>query len=145
MALVETSIMINKPAKDVFAHLTNIESMKNQYVEKIEIDGPLRLGVKYKTFTKAGGRTIETLQEVVAFEQDKMISTKTFAAPPASDVISTYILESAGGGTKLTLQTEAVLSPPGMPSMPGMEDMMRKQMIAGFDATLAAMKKAIEG
>ncbi|MBI2330714.1 MAG: SRPBCC domain-containing protein [Chloroflexi bacterium] len=119
--------------------------MKNEYVEKIEIDGPLRAGLKYKIHTKAGGRTIVTNQEVLAFEQDKMISTKTIAAPPASDVISTYILEESGGGTKLTLQTEAVLTPPGMPSMPGMEDMMRNQMIAGFNATLAQMKKAIEG
>lgn len=145
MALVETSIQINKPPKAVFAHVTNIEAMKNEYVEKIEIDGPLRAGLKYKIHTKAGGRTIVTQHEVVAFEQDKMISTKTFAAPPASDMISTYIVEASGGGTKLTLQTEAVLTPPGMPSMPGMEDMMRKQMIAGFDATLAQMKKAIEG
>jgi len=145
MALVETSIQINKPAKAVFAHITNIEGMKNEYVEKIEIDGPLRAGLKYQIHTKAGGRVIVTTQEVVAFEQDKMISTKTIAAPPASDMISTYILEDAGGGTKLTLQTEAMLTVPGMPSMPGMEDMMRNQMIAGFNATLAAMKKAIEG
>lgn len=145
MALVETSIQINKSAKDVFAHLTNIEGMKNEYVEKIVIDGPLRAGLKYQIHTKAGGRVIVTNQEVLAFEQDKMISTKTIAAPPASDLISTYILEESGGSTKLTLQTEAVLTPPGMPSMPGMEDMMRNQMIAGFNATLASMKKAIEG
>lgn len=145
MALVETSIQINKSAKAVFAYLTNIEAMKNEYVEKIEIDGPLRAGLKYQIHTKAGGRTIVTNQEVLAFEQDKMISTKTIAAPPASDMVSTYILEESGGKTKLTLQTEAVLTPPGMPSMPGMEDMMRNQMIAGFNATLEKMKKAIEG
>jgi hypothetical protein len=39
---------------------------------------------------------------------------------------------------------DAVLTPPGMPTMPGMEDMMKKQMITGFEATLATMKKAIE-
>jgi hypothetical protein len=60
-------------------------------------------------------------------------------------VVSTNILEAESGGTKLTLQTEAVLMPAGMPSMPGMEDMMRKQMSSGFDATLAQVKKAIEG
>lgn len=32
-----------------------------------------------------------------------------------------------------------------MPSIPGMKDMMKKQMIAGYDATLAAMKKKLEG
>jgi hypothetical protein len=60
-------------------------------------------------------------------------------------VTNTYILEKEGDGTKLIMQMDAVLTPPGMPNMPGMEDMMKKQMMAGFEATLATMKKAIEG
>ena len=68
-----------------------------------------------------------------------------FAKPPASDVVSTYILEAAGSGTKITLQTEANLMPAGMPSVPGMEDMMKKQMMTSYESTLAALKKAIEG
>ena len=145
MALIETSIKINKPASVIFAHLNNIEGMKNEYVEKIEIDGPIRLGLRYKIFTKAGGRLIETVNEVVGFEQDKLVSTKTFAAPPASDMVSTYILEEEGGGTKVIFQTEAMLTVPGMPSMPGMEDMMKKQMITTYEASLAALKKKLEG
>lgn len=69
---------------------------------------------------------------------------KTFASPPASDVANTYILEDDDGETKLIMQIDDVLTPAGMPKMPGMEDMMKKQMLAGFDATLAAMKKLIE-
>ena len=65
-------------------------------------------------------------------------------APPASDVTNTYILDKDGDGTKLTLQMDAVLTPPGMPNMPGMEDMMKKQMVAGLETTLQAMKKLIE-
>ncbi|HNA87723.1 MAG TPA: SRPBCC family protein [Anaerolineales bacterium] len=145
MALIETSITINKPASVIFAHLTNLDNIKNDYVEKIEIDYPIRLGLKYKIFTKAGGRIIETLNEVVGFEQDKLVSTKTFAAPPASDLVNTYILEESGGATKVIFQTEALLTVPGMPSMPGMEDMMKKQMIATYNATLAALKKTLEG
>jgi hypothetical protein len=60
-------------------------------------------------------------------------------------VVSTYILEAAGSGTKVTMQTEAALMPAGMPSMPGMEDMMKKQMITGYETALASLKKAIEG
>jgi hypothetical protein len=90
------------------------------------------------------GRKNETLNEVVSFEANKKFGVKTFAPPPASDVTNTYLLEKDGSGTKLTLQMDAVLTPPGMPSMPGMEDMMKKQMMAGFEATLATLKKAIE-
>jgi hypothetical protein len=91
------------------------------------------------------GHVIETLNEVVSFEPNKKFGVKTFAAPPASDVTNTYILEKDGEGTKLTMQMDAVLTPSGMPNMPGMEDMMKKQMMAGFEATMNTLKKAIEG
>ena len=86
-----------------------------------------------------------TDNEVIAFEPNKKLGVKTFAAPPASDVTNTYLLEEEGGGTKLTLQMDAVLTPAGMPNLPGMEDMMKKQMITGLAATLNTMKKLIEG
>jgi hypothetical protein len=91
------------------------------------------------------GHVNETTNEVVALEPNKKFGVKTFAAPPASDVTNTYILEPDGTGTKLIMQMDAVLVPPGMPSMPGMEDMMKKQMMAGFESTMATLKKAIEG
>ena len=143
MTTIEVSTTINKPAEKIFAHLTNPDNMKSQYVISVEFDGPLKVGTKCKM--KIKGVVNEILSEVVAFEKNKVYGTKTFAAPPASDVTSTYILEAAGSGTKVTLRTEAVLMPPGMPSVPGMEDMMKKQMITGYETTLAALKKAIEG
>ncbi len=80
-----------------------------------------------------------------AFEKNKLISTKTYGTPPAPDLVNTSILEADGSGTKLTGQMDAVLLPPGMPSMPGMEDMMKKQLITGIENTLASYKKALEG
>jgi hypothetical protein len=146
MSLIEVSTTINKPADVIFAHITNPENMKNQYVVSIEFDGPLKVGTKCKTTIKSTQGVVNVItSEVIAYEKNKVYGTKTFAAPPASDVISTYILEAAGSGTKVTMQTEATLMPAGMPSMPGMEDMMKKQMLAGYESTLAALKKAIEG
>ena len=147
MTIVETSIQVNKPVERVFEFLTNLDDMKkmSQYITGIEADGPLKLGSKYTIKTSSNGYNIETKNEVVAFEKNKIFGSKAFAAPPASDVISTYILEKDGAGTKLILQTDAVLVPAGMPSMPGMEDMMKTQMISGFNTMLASMKKAIEG
>ena len=146
MALIETSIYINASPEKVFAHITNFDVPMNEYVTKVETDGPLKLGTKITyTIKSALGAVNKSTSEVVGFEKNKLYSIKTFAPPPASDVVSTNILEPEGSGTKLTLQTEAMLMPPGMPSMPGMEDMMRTQMVAGFNTTLANMKKAIEG
>jgi len=147
MTTLETSVKISKPVAQVFEFLTNLENQKklSSYITGIQVSEPLKVGTKYKIQTTSMGRVIETLNEVVSFEPNKKFGVKTFASPPASDVTNTYILEEDGGGTKLIMQIDAVLTPAGMPKMPGMEDMMKKQMLAGFDATLVTMKKVIEG
>jgi carbon monoxide dehydrogenase subunit G len=147
MATLETSVKISKPVAQVFEFITNLENQKklSSYITGIQVSEPLKVGTKYKIQTTSMGHVNETLNEVVAFEPNKKFSVKTFAPPPASDLTNTYILEEDGGGTKLIMQIDAVLTPAGMPKMPGMEDMMKKQMLAGFDATLATMKKLIEG
>ena len=146
MATLETSVKISKPIAQVFEFITNLENQKklSSYITGIQISEPLKVGTRYKVQTTSMGHIVETLNEVVAFEPNKKFGVKTFASPPASDVTNTYVLEEDGGGTKLIMQMDAVLTPAGMPKMPGMEDMMKKQMMAGFDATLATMKKLIE-
>ena len=147
MATLETSVKIGKPVAQVFEFITNLENQKklSSYITGIQVSEPLKVGTKYKIQTTSMGNVIETLNEVVAFEPNKKFGVKTFAPPPASDVTNTYVLEEDGGGTKLIMQVDAVLTPAGMPKMPGMEDMMKKQMLAGFESTLATMKKVIEG
>jgi len=147
MTVLETSVKISKPTAQVFEFITNLENQKklSSYITGIQVSEPLKVGTRYKIQTTSMGHVNETLNEVVSFEPNKRFGVKTFAPPPASDVTNTYILEEDGGGTKLIMQMDAVLTPPGMPNMPGMEDMMKKQMMAGFEATLATMKKAIEG
>jgi uncharacterized membrane protein len=147
MTVLETSVKIGKPVAQVFEFITNLDNQKklSSYITGIEVSEPLKVGTRYKIQTTSMGHVNETLNEVVSFEPNKRFGVKTFAPPPASDVTNTYILEEDGGGTKLIMQMDAVLAPAGMPKIPGMEDMMKKQMMAGFEATLATMKKAIEG
>jgi carbon monoxide dehydrogenase subunit G len=147
MAVVETSIKINKPVEQVFAFITDLENQKklSTYITGIEVSEPLKVGTRYKIETTSMGFKNVITNEVISFEPNRKFGVKTFAAPPASDVTNTYLLEEEGGGTKLTLQMDAVLTPAGMPNVPGMEDVMKNQMKAGLDSTMAAMKKAIEG
>lgn len=147
MAVLETSVKVNKSVEQVWEFITNLENQKklSTYITGIEVSGPLQLGSKYKIETTSMGMKNVTTNEVVAFEPNSKFGVKTLAAPPASDVTNTYILEPDGGATKLTLQMDATLVPAGMPSMPGMEDMMKTQMKAGMDTMLATTKKAIEG
>jgi uncharacterized membrane protein len=147
MTIIESSIKINKPVEAVFKFITDLENMKKMsaYITGIEVDGPLKLGTKYKITTTSNGMSNTMTNEVIGFEKNKLLSTKTFAAPPASDAVNTTILEKDGSGTKMISQMDATLMPAGMPSMPGMEDMIKKQLITGIETTLASYKKAIEG
>jgi carbon monoxide dehydrogenase subunit G len=146
MAIFESSVQVNKPVEQVWAFLTNPENQRklSSYITGVEASGPLQLGATYKIETTSMGFKNVTTNEVISFEPSKRFGVKTLAAPPASDVTNTYILEPEGDGTRLTLQMDATLVPAGMPSMPGMEDMMKAQMKAGMDTTMATMKKAIE-
>lgn len=147
MAVIETSVKVGKPVEQVWAFLTNLDNQKklSTYITGIEVSEPLKVGTRYKIETTSMGMKNVTTNEVVAFEPNKKFGVKTLAAPPASDVTNTYVLEPDGDGTKLTLLMDATLVPAGMPSMPGMEDMMKTQMKTGLDTTMTAMKKAIEG
>lgn len=147
MAVLETSVKVNKSVEQVWAFITNLDNQKklSTYITGIEVSEPLKAGTKYKIETTSMGMKNITTNEVVSFEPNKKFGVKTLAAPPASDVTNTYLLEPDGDGTKLTLQMDATLVPAGMPSMPGMEDMMKNQMKAGLDTMMATTKKAIEG
>lgn len=147
MAVLESSVKVNKSVEQVWEFITNLENQKklSTFITGIEVSGPLQVGSKYKIETTSMGMKNVTTNEVVAFEPNRKFGVKTLAAPPASDVTNTYILEPDGDATKLTLQMDATLVPAGMPSMPGMEDMMKTQMRTGMDTMLATTRKAIEG
>jgi len=107
MTLIENSIFIKASPEKVFSHITNLEGQKNQYVTSVEADGPLKLGAKIKTTVKAANGTVNVItSEVVGFEKNKLYSVKTIATPPASDMVSTNILEAEKGGTKLILSRQ---------------------------------------
>lgn len=147
MSTIETSVTISKPVEKVFEYITNLDNQKklSAYITGVEVDGPVKLGTKYKIETTSMGYKNTTTNEVVAFEPNKKFGVKTFAAPPASDVTNTYLFEADGNNTRLTLQMDATLVPAGMPNVPGMEDMMKKQMMSGLETTMQNMKKQIEG
>jgi uncharacterized membrane protein len=141
MTIVESSITIAKPVEKVYEFITNLDNQKklSEYVTGVQVDGPLKVGSRYKIQTTSFGRTIETTSEVTAMEPNKKFGIKTLAAPPASDVSNVYLLEKDGSGTKLTVQMDAMIMAPGM------EQMVINQLKTGIDGSLQALKKAIEG
>ena len=144
MTVVETSVTIGKPVEQVFKFITDLQNQTklNDMLTEVVVDGPVAVGTKFKTKGKVMGRDFETDNEIVALEANKSFGIKTLAAPPASDVTNTYTLEKEGAGTKLTIARDSVIMTGGMP---GMEDMVKTQLKAGLDSTMAAIKKVLEG
>src|SRR5512140_2815178 len=119
MTVIAASIEINRPVETVFAFLTNLENLKaqNPGITSITLNGPFAVGTHYITQGQVAGRNYSTETEIVAIEPNKKFSIKTLAAPPASPVTNTYILEPSGGGTKLTTSMDAVVMTGPMPGM----------------------------
>ncbi len=140
MAIVESSVMINRVVDAVYAALTNLENHKQlgPGITDIVLNGPLAVGARYVIKTQAYGRSFSTENEITALEPGKKMAIKTLAAPPASPVTNTYTLEPAGDGTKLTLAMDAVI-------FPGTEGMVRPQLQKALDASNAAWKRILEG
>lgn len=141
MAIIESSVSINKPVEKVFEFITDLENQKklSPYISGIEVAGPLQVGTRYTIKTTTAGRTFESVNEVMALEPNKKFSIKTLAKPPASDVTNTYLFSDESGGTKLTVQMDTVVMAMGM------EAMVTNQLKAAQDTGLAAIKKALEG
>ena len=140
MAIVETSVTINKPVEKVFEFITNLQNQTklNSTLTEVVLSGPMAVGTKFTMKGTVMGRAFETNNEIVSLEPNKKFGMKTIAAPPASDVTSTYILDKDGAGTKLTIQMDTVVMAMGM------EAMVINQLKTGLDSTLTAVKKVIE-
>ncbi len=142
MPIIEASVSVSKPVEKVFEFITNFDNQKklNNMLTDIIVGGPVAVGTKVKYKGTVMGRAFETENEIVTLEPNKVFGIKTKAAPPASDVTNTYLLEQDGSGTKLTAQMDTVITG----GFPGVEEMVKNQLKSTLDQTLAAMKKAIE-
>jgi carbon monoxide dehydrogenase subunit G len=142
MPIIEASVNVSKPVEKVFEFITNFDNQKklNNMLTDIIVSGPVAVGTKVKYKGTVMGRAFETENEIVTLEPNQKLGIKTKAAPPASDVTNTYLLEDTGGGTKLTAQMDTVITG----GFPGVEEMVKNQLISTLNQTLAAMKQAIE-
>lgn len=144
MAIIESSISINRPVEQVFEFLVDLQNQKalNPVVAEVVISGKPAVGTTFKTKGTVMGRSFETDNEIVALETNAKFGIKTHAPPPASDVTSTYTLEKEGDGTILHLAMDVAILAGGVP---GMDDMVKNQVKAGLDAGLKAIQKALGG
>jgi uncharacterized membrane protein len=133
---------IQRPLEEVFAFMSNLEhevQWRPSLVEvKVTSGLPLRQGSTYRYVAKMMGRQLETGGEITAFEPNKGWSFKSTSGPFQGGGF--VALESADGGTKVTLGGEGELGGLFNLAEPLMRGMMEKQ----FEADLANLKRLLE-
>ncbi len=109
MARTALSADIAKPPEEVFPYLFEPELVKQWTTgldgyERLD-DGPLRAGSRFRQQLEVSGQHIDAEIEVTAYDPPRGAESRSEIR--GIDVISTYELEPAGGGTRLTQSVEA--------------------------------------
>lgn len=106
------TVVIDRPLKDVFAYLSDLERLPewNWAIERTEQTrpGPVQVGAIYRQIRHTPVQSVEELK-ITALEPDELLGVQGTLGPfPAS---ITYTLDREGGSTRLHNHVE--LSTPG--------------------------------
>ena len=109
MASFSHSVAIPRPPADVFPWLLDEDKVPRWtgHLERYErVDGgPLGPGSKVRQVLDVSGRTIDVTLEVTGYEPPTGAQTRFNTN--GIEVVNSYALEAAGGGTRLTQSIEA--------------------------------------
>ena len=105
----ERCISINRPRKEVFDFVTNLDndSQWQSGIESVERTsaGPIGAGSTWKYRSKLLGRKVETEIEMTSYDPPRKASVKAISGPVPFE--NTYEFESKENGTQLCLCGQA--------------------------------------
>ncbi|MGJ9403909.1 SRPBCC family protein [Arthrobacter sp. KK5.5] len=109
MSVVEESVFINRPPKEVFDYLARAENVPvwdSSILEAEQIgDGPVRVGTRSRGTSKILGRRFEWVAEYAHFDPPNQSVIRSVEGK--FDFTITNSLVPEGGGTRLTYRVEA--------------------------------------
>lgn len=109
MASFSHSVAIPRPPAEVFPWLLDEDKVPRWtgHLERYErVDGgPLGPGSKVRQVLEVSGRTIDVTLEITGYEPPTGAQTRFNTN--GIEVVNSYALEAAGGGTRLTQSVEA--------------------------------------
>ena len=112
MAKAEANIVINRPANEVFAYMTDVEKETEWQAELLEAKqtsaGPLSVGTTVREVRNFMNRRMEVVFEITEFEPDSKMSFKSISDP--FPMRGRYSLEPVEGGTSVTFFIEGELT-----------------------------------
>ena len=85
MAKAQVSIVINRPARDVFAYMTGIDKETAWQADVLEAEqtstGPMSVGTTVREVRRFMGRRMEVVSEITEFEPDKKCASRVSPHP----------------------------------------------------------------
>jgi uncharacterized membrane protein len=108
MAILEHSVVINRPVEEVFEFMSNNENEKLYRKDLLESEqtseGPMGVGTTTREVTQFLGRKIESTSEVTEYVKNKVVATKSTSGPIPFKFRTSF--EPVEDGTKLTVEFE---------------------------------------
>ena len=141
MLTVDSSVVINKPVKEVFAFTADsANNVKWQGgLEAVIPDGPQdKVGSKYTEVRKFMGQDMKSVLQITVFERDARWAAKVVSGPVPYEV--TVRFEAAGTGTKFTTHVEG--EPKGFFKVA--EGMLQGQLQKSLDEDGQRLKSLLE-
>jgi len=142
MISFELSTLIDRPTKDVFAFVSDMNNAPKWQSQVVAIQqissGPAAVGTTFKTTGELMGRRLEGKAEITDYEPDSKFGFKVDAGP--MQVKATVSLKPAGTGTRLSLSGQG--NPGGVFKLA--EGVLAGQIRSQMVANLARLKSVLE-
>ena len=106
MIRLQESIEINRPVKEVYDYIVNVENAQKWQPAVIEVkrvtEGPIRVGTQFREVAKMMGRQFNTICEITELEAEKRFAFKGTSSGPF-EYEASYTLEPRGNATRLNI------------------------------------------
>jgi uncharacterized protein YndB with AHSA1/START domain len=143
MQTFENTVIIQRPAGEVFAFLADFENIPrwNYAIEETSkaSAGPVGVGTRYRQTRSIPGRSVEDF-EVTVFEPARRLAIQGQLGPFQATI--SYQLEAAAGVTKLVNNVE-LNPPPAMPRL--LAPLATSRIEAAVAQNLGKLKLLLEG
>ena len=142
MINIDLSTLIDRPIRDVFAFVSNLNNMSKWNAAVVSLQqvtpGPIAVGTKFKSVGEMMGRRIEGDVQVTAYEPDNKTGFQMQAGPVQVNV--TINFKTVGTGTKVSLNAQG--NPGGLFKLA--EPVMAGRVKSLMEENLARLKSVLE-
>ncbi len=142
MIKLELSKLIDRPVKDVFAFVADLNNMSkwNSAVVSLQqvTPGAVSVGTKFKSMGEMMGRRIEGEVQVTSYEPDSKTGFQMNAGPVQMNI--TISFKPVGTGTKVSLSAQG--NPAGVFKLA--EGMLQGRVKSMMEENLARLKSVLE-